>query len=194
VAGVMTGLRRGRFLDNFVLVSSLFLISIPILVIGYAAQWYLGIKWQLVNPTVSSEAPWNELIVPALVLASASIAYVARLSRTSIAENLRSDYVRTATAKGLTRGRVVGVHLLRNSMIPVVTFIGLDLGALMAGAIITEGIFNIQGIGGTLYRNIVQHDSTIVVPIVTVLVLVYLIMNLIVDLLYGVLDPRIRYE
>jgi len=193
-AGVLTGLRRGGFLDNVVLISTLFLISIPIFVTGFLLQYALGIKLGLIKPTVSAAAPWGELVVPGLVLASGQLAYMARLARTSIAENIRADYVRTAVAKGLTRQRVVGIHLLRNSMIPVVTLLGLDLGSLMGGAIITEGIFNIQGVGGTLFRSIIQQDSTIVVPMVTVLVLVYLLVNLLVDLLYGVLDPRIRYE
>lgn len=193
-AGVLTGLRRGGFLDNLTLISTLVLISIPIFVIGFVIQFGVGVKLGWIKPTVSSGAPWGELIVPALVLAAGQLAYMARLSRSSLVENLRADYARTAIAKGLTRRRVVGVHLLRNSLIPVVTLLGLDLGALMGGAIITEGIFNIRGVGGTLFNAISRHDSTIVVPMVTVLVLVYLLMNLLVDLLYGVLDPRIRFE
>lgn len=196
-AGVLTGLRRGNYLDNLTLVSTLVLISIPIFVIGFLVQ-FAGIRAEikegLGRPTVTSDAPWLELVLPALVLASAQLAYMARLSRSSLVENLRADYVRTAVSKGLSRSRVVGVHLLRNSMIPVVTLLGLDLGALMGGAIITEGIFNIRGVGGTLFGAISRYDSTVVVPMVTVLVLVYLLMNLLVDLLYGVLDPRIRYE
>jgi len=193
-AGVLTGLRRTGFLDNLVLLSTLLLIAIPIFVSGFLAQFLFGVKWGIVNPTVSFEAPWSELLLPGFILATASIAYVARLTRTSIAENSRADYVRTATAKGLTRSRVVGVHLLRNSLIPVVTFLGADLGALMGGAIVTEGIFNIPGVGGTLFRAIRAHESSTVVPLVTFLVLVYLLMTLLVDLFYAVLDPRIRYE
>ena len=102
--------------------------------------------------------------------------------------------MRTAIAKGLPMRRVVGIHLLRNSLIPVVTFLGTDLGALMGGAIVTEGIFDINGIGRQVYRGIVTKEGATVVGIVVVLVLVYLLMNLIVDLLYAVLDPRIRYE
>jgi oligopeptide transport system permease protein len=101
--------------------------------------------------------------------------------------------VRTATAKGLPRRRVVVNHLLRNSLIPVVTFLGTDLGALMGGALVTERIFNIQGVGFFLYQGIVQNNSPTVVGFVTILVLVYLAANLLVDLLYAVLDPRIRY-
>lgn len=129
-----------------------------------------------------------------MVLASTSLAYIARLMRTNIAENIRSDYVRTAKAKGLTRGRIVGVHTLRNSMIPVITFLGYDFGQLLGGAIVTEGIFNIQGVGRYIFTAIFDRDGIAVVGAVTVLVLVYLLMNLIVDLLYGVLDPRISHD
>ncbi|MGC5021738.1 ABC transporter permease [Micromonospora sp. DT47] len=193
-AGVLTGLRRNGFLDNLVLVSTLFLIALPVFVVGFVLQWLFGVKWGIVTPTVSNEMRLSELILPGFVLGSASMAYIARVSRTSIAENRRADYVRTAIAKGLPMRRVVGIHLLRNSLIPVVTLLGTDLGALMGGAIITEGIFGINGIGRTVLRAIVTKESATVVSIVVVLVLVYLLMNLLVDLLYAALDPRIRYE
>jgi oligopeptide transport system permease protein len=106
---------------------------------------------------------------------------------------MRADYVRTAIAKGLPRRRVVTVHLMRNSMIPVVTYLGTDIGALLGGAVVTEGIFNIQGIGGTIYQSIIRREGTTLVGLVTILVLVYLVASLLVDLLYAVLDPRIRY-
>ncbi|TDC60448.1 ABC transporter permease [Micromonospora sp. KC207] len=193
-AGVLTGLRRNGFLDNLVLVSTLFLIALPVFVVGFILQWLLGVKLGIVNPTVSNEMRLSELLLPGFVLGSASMAYVARVARTSIAENRRADYVRTAIAKGLPMRRVVGVHLLRNSLIPVVTLLGTDLGALMGGAIVTEGIFGINGIGRAVLRAIVTKESATVVSIVVVLVLVYLLMNLLVDLLYAALDPRIRYE
>lgn len=198
VAGVVTGLRRGGFLDNLVLVSTLLLISLPVFVTGYILRDLigphvlplLGIK----VGTVSAGSPLPELFFPALVLGSLSMAYIARLTRSSVAENRRADYVRTAIAKGLSGRRVAGIHLLRNSLIPVVTFLGTDLGALMGGAIVTEGIFNIDGIGNLVFRSIVLKQGATVVGVVTVLVLVYLLMNLLVDLLYAALDPRIRYE
>ncbi|MEV0000871.1 ABC transporter permease [Micromonospora sp. NPDC050980] len=193
-AGVLTGLRRNGFLDNLVLISTLFLIALPVFVIGFVLQWVLGVKWGIITPTVSNEMRFSELIVPGFVLGSVSMAYIARVARTSIAENRRADYVRTAIAKGLPMRRVVGVHLLRNSLIPVVTLLGTDLGALMGGAIVTEGIFGINGIGRQVLRSIVTKESATVVGIVVVLVLVYLVMNLLVDLLYAALDPRIRYE
>lgn len=193
-AGVLTGLGRKGFFDNLVLIGTLVLIALPVFVTAYVLRLLLGIKWQIVSATVSPGAPWGELIMPGFVLASLSLAYATRITRTSIAENSRADYVRTAKAKGLPQRRVIGVHLLRNSLIPVVTFFGTDLGALMAGAIVTEGIFNINGIGRETYRAVGTKEGATVTGLVVVLVLVYLLANLVVDLLYAVLDPRIRYE
>jgi oligopeptide transport system permease protein len=184
-AGVLTGLRKNGFADNLVLVATLMLISLPVFVTGYILRGLFG------TPRGTS---FVDLIVPGIVLGSLSMAYVSRLTRTSIAENRRADFVRTAIAKGLPTSRVVGVHLLRNSVIPVITFLGTDLGALMGGAIVTEGVFNIRGIGGLVFTNIQQQQGVVVTGVVTLLVLVYLVMSLVVDLLYAVLDPRIRYE
>lgn len=191
--GVATGLRRGRPVDTGVLLVTLVVISVPTFVTGLLLQLLLGVEWSWIKPSVSWEAGFDELIVPGLVLASVSLAYVTRLTRTSIAENARADYVRTAVAKGLPRRRVIVRHLLRNSLIPVVTFIGADVGFLMGGAIVTERIFNIHGVGYQLYQGILRQSTQTVVGFVTVLVLVFLVANLLVDLLYAVLDPRIRY-
>src|SRR6266496_1987491 len=146
LAGILTGLRGRGFIDNLVLVSTLFLIAIPTFVTGFVIQIVLGFQLEILTPTVSSEATWGELIIPGFVLGSLSMAYVSRLTRTSIAENRRADYMRTALAKGQPKRRIVGVHLLRNSAIPVITFLGTDIGNLMGGAIVTEGIFGIHGI------------------------------------------------
>ena len=193
VAGVLAGIRRGKFIDNLVTVSTLFLISIPIFVIGGLAQLIFGVRLGIF-PVTATQGTLFQLIMPAFVLASASVAYIARLMRANLAENLRADYVRTAKAKGLTNARTVGVHTLRNSLIPVVTYIGIDVGALMGGAVVTERIFNINGIGNFLFRSIGQKDGTSVVGTVVCLVLIYLLVNLLVDVLYGVLDPRISHD
>ena len=132
-------------------------------------------------------------MVPGMVLGAVSFAYVLRLTRTQVAEVASQDHVRTATAKGLGRGRVITTHVLRNSLIPVITYIGIDLGMLMGGAIVTESIFNIPGIGFHLFDAIRAGESTKVVTIVTLLVTVFVIANLVVDILYALLDPRIRY-
>ncbi|MCC3776225.1 ABC transporter permease [Streptomyces sp. UNOB3_S3] len=191
--GLLSGLRRGRSLDTSVLLLTLIVVSVPTFVSGYVLQYLIGVKWAVVSPSVSPEAPFDELLLPGVVLALTSLAYVTRLTRTSIAENSRADYLRTAVAKGLPRHRVITRHLLRNSLIPVVTFIGTDIGALMGGAIVTERIFNIHGVGFQLYQGILRQNSPTVVGFVTILVIVFLMANLLVDLLYAVLDPRIRY-
>jgi oligopeptide transport system permease protein len=192
-AGVLAGIRRGKFIDSLVTVSTLLLISIPIFVIGSFAQLIFGVRlgW---FPVTATQGTTYQLIMPAFVLASASVAYIARLMRANLSENLRADYVRTAKAKGLSNRRTVGVHTLRNSLIAVVTFIGIDIGALMGGAIVTERIFNINGIGSFLYRSITQKDGASVVATITCLVLIYLLVNLLVDILYGFLDPRISHD
>ncbi|MGH8774920.1 MAG: ABC transporter permease [Jiangellaceae bacterium] len=193
-AGILAGLRRGGFADNLVLLSTLLIISIPIFVIGYALQLVLGVNLGLFPPSVSADATVYELLLPAFVLSTTSLAYVARLMRTNLVENLHADYVRTATAKGLNRRRVVGVHTVRNSLIPVITLIGADFGTLLGGAVVTEGIFNIDGVGGLIFSSIRLRDGAMVTGAVTVLVLVFLLANLVVDLLYAALDPRIRYD
>lgn len=193
IAGMIAGLRKGGFIDSLILVSTLVVISVPIFVIGVAAQSVFGLQLGWFPATVQ-QADFYNLLMPAIVLGSLSVAYIARLMRTNIVENLGSDYVRTAKAKGLSGSRIIGIHTLRNSMIPVITFMGYDFGALLGGAIVTEGIFNIQGVGGYIFRGINQRDGMAVVGAVTVLVIIYLVVNLLVDLLYGVLDPRISHD
>ena len=193
VLGLVAGLRKGGYFDATVLLVSLFVIAMPTFVIGFVMQFVLGVRLMWLPPTVGGDVTFQTLLMPAIVLGAVSFAYVLRLTRTSVAENLTADFVRTATAKGLSRNRVVTVHVLRNSLIPVVTFLGADLGGLMGGAIVTEGIFNIPGVGNTLYHAITTGQAPTVVSFVTVLVVVYIIANLFVDLLYAALDPRIRY-
>ncbi len=193
IAGILAGLRKGGFIDYLVRVSTTAVISIPIFVLGFIAQIVLGVRLGWFPIAGIRHGAWS-YVLPAIVLGSVSLAYIARLTRTSLIENLRADYVRTAKAKGLSRQRVVGVHAMRNSLIPVVTFLGIDLGALMGGAIITETIFNLPGIGREVFQAVGQQEGAVVVGIVTFLVIVYMISNLVVDVMYAVLDPRIRYE
>lgn len=194
LAGVVAGVRRGGIFDSTILVFSLLLISVPTFVLGFVLQFVLGVKLGVFPTTAGANVSLQSLTMPAIVLGGVSLAYVIRLTRQSVSENVSADYVRTARAKGLKGGTVMTRHILRNSLIPVATFLGGDLGALMGGAIITEGIFNISGVGGTLWQAIVKGEPATVVSVTTVLVLVYIFANLVVDLLYAVLDPRIRYE
>lgn len=192
-AGIISGIKRNGIFDNGTLVGTLFLISVPVFVTGTMLQYLLGVKWGLF-PITAGDGTWWQLVMPGFVLAGLSLAYAARITRTSLAEVLRADYVRTARAKGLPTRRVMGVHALRNALIPVITFVGADFGTLMAGAIVTEGIFNIDGVGGLLYRSINLKEGATVTGVTTVLVLIFLLVNLLVDVLYAYLDPRIRYE
>ena len=194
IAGVISGIRRGGTFDNVTLVITLILLALPIVVLAPLAQLVFGIQLGWFPPTAGADASVYALLLPALVLGSLVVATELRVTRSSVAENLRADYVRTARAKGLSQRRVIGVHVLRNSLIPVITFIGVDLGALMSGAIVTEGVFNIPGVGFNLFRGIRTEDGPLVVGFVSMLVIVFLVVNLVVDLLYAALDPRIRYE
>lgn len=191
-AGVLAGIRRNSFMDNLVLVSTTLVIAIPLFVLEFGAQLIFGLQLDWF-PIAGLREGWISYALPAFMLAVLSLCYVARLTRTSIVENIRSDYVRTARAKGLSGQRVVGRHVLRNSLIPVVTFIGTDFGYLLGGAIVTETIFNIPGIGRAVFEGVTQREGAVVVGLITVLVIVFLLANLLVDVLYGVLDPRIRY-
>lgn len=191
--GVLAGLRRARLADTAVLTGTTVVLAVPTFVVGYTAQQVFGLElgW---FPTAGTDDgwPWSYLL-PGMVLGSFGVAYVARLTRTTLVENLRADYVRTAIAKGMPRRRVIVNHTLRNSLIPVVTYLGVHLGELMAGAIVTEGIFNLPGIGQQVFLAIQIKEGPTVVGISTFLVLIFVVANLFVDLLYGVLDPRIRH-
>jgi len=191
--GLISGLRKGGVFDNVSLLISLVLISMPVFVMAFVAQWFLGIQLGWFSPTVGRGAPWSDLILPAIVLAALNVAYAIRLTRGSVIETLNQDFVRMARGKGLPAQRVVPVHVLRNSLIPVTTNLAADFGILIVGATVTEGIFNVPGVGNELFKAINRHDSPEIVSIVTILVVIYVLVNLAIDLLYGVLDPRIRY-
>ncbi|MGX5696909.1 ABC transporter permease [Agromyces soli] len=191
--GLVSGLRKGGIFDASALVVSLILISLPIFVVAFVAQYVFGVQLGWFRTTVGPGAPIQDLILPAMVLATGSFAQIVRLTRASVIETDGQDFVRTASSKGLSRRRIVPIHILRNSLIPVVTYIAVDFGVLMVGATVTEGIFNVPGVGRTLYQAIIRGEGPTVVSFVTVMVLIYLIVNLLVDLLYAVLDPRIRY-
>ncbi len=194
ILGIIAGVRKGKIFDSTILLFSMLLIAVPTFVMAFLMQFFVGVQWGLLPVTVGPNVEFKALIMPAMVLSGVSLAYVTRLTRQSISETTSADFVRTARAKGLGNGSVMTRHVLRNSLIPVVTFLGADLGALMGGAIVTEGIFNIRGIGGMLFDGIKKGEPSTVVSITTALVLIYIVANLLVDLLYAVLDPRIRYE
>ncbi|MBD7956792.1 ABC transporter permease [Microbacterium sp. Sa4CUA7] len=193
IIGTVSGLRKGKFFDNASLVIALVFIAIPVFVLAFLAQYFLGVQLGWFKPTVGAQNGWMDLWLPAIVLGLSLYATSMRLTRASVIETLNQDWVRTAYSKGLPRRRVIPVHVLRNSLIPVITNSATNFGVLMVGATVTEGIFNVPGVGNTLYQAVIRQEGPTVVSFVTVFVIVYVLVNLFVDLLYGLLDPRIRY-
>jgi ABC-type dipeptide/oligopeptide/nickel transport system permease component len=191
-AGILASLRRNSFFDNLVLISTTMLVSIPVFVLGFLAQFVFGFKlgW---FPIAGITDGWFSYLLPGLVLASLSMAYVARLTRSAMLDSFSADYVRTARAKGVGRTRIVLRHVFRNSLIPIVTFIGADIGSLLGGAIVTESVFNLPGLGRAIFDAVRSQQGPVVVGIVTMMVFFYIFFNLVADVLYAVIDPRIRY-
>ncbi|MCR2784438.1 MULTISPECIES: ABC transporter permease [unclassified Microbacterium] len=193
VIGTVSGLRKGKFFDNASLVVALVFIAVPVFVLAFLAQYFLAVQAGLFRPTVGAQNGWMDLWLPAIVLGLSLYATSMRLTRASVIDTLNQDWVRTAYSKGLPRRRVIPVHVMRNSLIPVITNTATNFGVLMVGATVTEGIFNVPGVGNTLYQAVIRQEGPTVVSFVTVFVIVYVLVNLFVDLLYGLLDPRIRY-
>lgn len=193
IIGTISALRKGKIFDNVALMVALIAIAIPIFVLCFLTQYFLAIQWGWFSPTVGADNDWGGLWLPALVLGFSLFAVSMRLMRSSVIDTLNQDWVRTAYSKGLPRSRVIPVHVLRNSLIPVITNSATNFGVLLVGATVTEGIFNVPGVGNTLYQAAIRGEGPTVVSFVTVFVILYVMVNLIIDLLYGLLDPRIRY-
>ena len=196
-AGVLSAVKRFSFWDVLVTLSTSVLVSVPVFWLGMGLQLLFGIKfkqWGLPYLPVTGISPfWNHVILPAFTLASVSTAYAARITRSQLLEVMGQDYIRTATAKGLAGGQVIWRHAMKNAMIPVVTFLGLDLGAMVGGTILTETVFNWPGVGLTIFQAISLRDWPIVTGGVIIIVLMVMVINLVVDISYAFLDPRIRY-
>ncbi len=191
--GLISGLRKGRVIDHSNLVTALVLSSVPPFVALFVAQYFIGIKLGWAPVTVGANTTWGAMFLPALVIALTIYVTGMRLMRGSVIEAQSAEYVRTAAAKGLSRKRIIPVHIARNSLIPVVTNSAASFGALIAGTTVTEGIFNIPGVGYVLFSAIRLGENATVVSFVTILTILYVVVNILVDLLYAVLDPRIRY-
>jgi ABC-type dipeptide/oligopeptide/nickel transport system permease component len=195
LAGIVAATRRYSVWDVLVTVLSTVGIGVPVFVLGVGLVATLaGVgPFPLVPRNFTVAVPWyREVLLPAVTLAAIDAAFVARLMRSSLLEVLRADYIRTARAKGLPERTVIGRHALRNALIPVVTYAGVSLGVLFGGAIITETIFQYNGVGYLLSRAIVNNNAPVIIAIVVFSVMAYVLLSLLVDLLYAALDPRIR--
>lgn len=193
-SGIVSAARRNSIVDGSVTLAAIVLVSIPVFVLGVLLQVFVALKTKSVLglPVTGLDAGLKSYLLPGFTLAAASIAYVSRVQRATMVETLQADYVRTARSKGLRERRVLMHHAWRNSLIPVVTSLGIDIGAFLGGAILTETVFNINGLGRTLALAVTQGDNQVVIAIGTFTVFVYLAINLVIDLSYAVLDPRIR--
>ncbi len=192
-AGVIAAVFRYSFLDVLVTLSTTIAIGVPTFVIGFALQnvFAINLRWL---PLQGQQAGAKSIILPAITLAAVNTALVSRLMRGAMSEVLRADYIRTAYAKGLSKRVVILKHALRNSIIPVLTYLGIAFGSLLGGAIITETVFNWNGIGLALVIAIQQQDNPVVLGVVTYGVAVFVSVNLIIDVSYAFLDPRIRLD
>ncbi|HEX8000293.1 MAG TPA: ABC transporter permease [Pyrinomonadaceae bacterium] len=189
--GVVAGKNRGTWIDSLSSVVALIGISLPGFVIGPLLVYVFAVKLGWVAPSGRSE--WKSIILPAITLGAALSAILTRMVRSSVIEELGEDYVRTARAKGLSETKVVYKHVLKNGLIPVVTILGLQIGVLLAGAIITERIFDWQGIGTLLVsEGIAKRDYRLVQGCVLVISITYIAVNTLTDVVYHWLDPRIR--
>lgn len=189
--GVLAGRNRGTWVDNLASVVALIGISLPGFVIGPLLVYVFAVKLGWLAP--SGRFDWSDIILPAFTLGAALSAILTRMVRSSVIEELGEDYVRTARAKGLSERTVVYKHVLKNGLIPVVTILGLQLGILLAGAIITEKIFSWPGLGLLLVEDgIGKRDYRVVQGCVLVISMTYIIANTLTDMIYRWLDPRIR--
>lgn len=191
-AGVLSATHRKSWIDYAATVLSLFGISMPVFWWGLLLMLLFSVK--LMWLPSGGMGTFRHIILPAVVLGTASTGIIARMTRSSMLDVLRQDYITTATAKGLTRRLVVNRHALRNALIPTVTVVGLQFGQLLAGAVLTETVFTWPGIGRLLVTSILARDLPVVQATLVIIALLFVFVNLAVDILYAVLDPRIRYN
>lgn len=190
--GIVGAVRRGRAADSFVGFASLLGVSLPNFVLGPLLILLLSIMLGLLP--VSGRSDLAHLVLPAITLGGGLAATTTRMVRGSMLEEIRQDYVRTARAKGLSERAVLFGHALRNGLIPVITVFGLQAGMLLAGAFVTETIFSWPGLGRLTIQAINARDYPLVQGCILVIAITYILINLVTDLLYSVVDPRIRYE
>ena len=189
---MIAAVKRRTFLDSSILVITLLLITVPVIVLGFVLQFTFGVKlgW---FPVAGIREGWRSYVLPSLTLGLGSAAALGRLARSNLLDNMAGEHVRATVARGLHPGRVMR-HVLKNSLVPIVTILGLDLAYLMGGAVITETIFNLPGLGFEMVRGIRTQNGPLVVGLVTISAIIFIFTNLFVDLFCARIDPRISYE
>ena len=197
--GVLAAWKHGTWVDRFVMIFAVFGFSVPVFVVGYilAYVFALQLDWfpvQGYTPLSAGIRPWfNNLVLPSVALGGVYIALIARITRATMLEVLSQDYIRTARAKGVGNNTVLFLHALKNAAVPIVPVIGLGVALLIGGAVVTESVFAIPGLGRLVVDAILRRDYPVIQGVVLLFSFVYVLVNLAVDLLYSAFDPRIRY-
>lgn len=197
--GVIAAWRQGKLLDRAVMAFSVLGFSVPIFVTGYVLILVFSLKLGWL-PVQGYKPPGDGLwlfiqgmVLPTLALSTIYVALIARITRTSIIEVMGEDFIRTARAKGLTEGKVLMQHALRNAAVPIVTIIGIGVALLISGVVVTESVFNLPGLGRLVVEAVLARDYPVIQGLILLFSFAYILINLVVDVLYTVFDPRIRY-
>jgi peptide/nickel transport system permease protein len=197
--GVMAAWKAGSWIDRTIMAFAVFAFSLPVFVVGYVLAYVFALQFEWLpvqgyTPMSAGLWPWlQNLILPSLALGSVYIALIARITRASMLEVLQQDYVRTARAKGLDQHSILLVHALKNAAVPIVTVIGIGIALLIGGAVVTESVFAIPGLGRLTIDAILRRDYPVIQGIVLLFSFLYVLVNLMVDVTYTLVDPRIRY-
>ena len=197
--GVVAAWRQGTFIDRAVMGFAVLGFSVPVFVVGYLLAYFFALEWDLLpvqgyTPFSRGFWPWLEnLILPAIALGTVYIALIARITRATMLEVLGQDYIRTAKAKGVGQRAILFLHALKNAAVPIVTVIGIGIALLIGGAVVTESVFAIPGLGRLTVDAILRRDYPVIQGVVLLFSFVYVLVNLVIDLLYTLFDPRIRY-
>lgn len=197
--GVVAAWKQGTWIDRAIMVIAVMGFSVPVFVIGYVLAYYFALQldWfpvQGYTPLARGFGPWlSNMALPSVALGAIYIALIARITRATMLEVLSQDYVRTARAKGLDQRAILYVHALKNAAVPIVTIIGIGFASLIGGAVVTESVFAIPGLGRLTVDAILRRDYPVIQGVVLLFSFGYVIVNLLVDLLYTLFDPRIRY-
>lgn len=195
-AGMVSAVKQNTIFDYASMSVAVFGISVPLFVIGPVLMYFLAIQFGLLPTSgwIGSRAGWKTLIMPAVTLAFPYFAYIARLTRASVIEVLRSDYVRTARAKGLRQSIILFKHVLKGALLPVVSYLGPAFAGVVTGSVVVEQIFRIPGLGRFFVQSAFNRDYTLIMGTVIVFSAILIVMNFLVDILYGLLDPRVTYK
>lgn len=195
-SGIISALRQNKLADYISMSIAVVGISVPLFVIGPVLMYFLALQWQLLPTSgwIGGRNGWLPIIMPAITLSFLYFAYIARLTRASVIEVLRSDYIRTARAKGLKESVIIFKHVLKGALLPVVSFLGPAFAGIVTGSVVVEQIFRVPGLGRFFVQSAFNRDYTLIMGTVIVFSVILVIMNFIVDIVYALLDPRISYK